>query len=1443
MYSLTRLNIGMAACLLLAAGCNSQPAASPVPAAANNSPAVVSGKATTQPASPTPETHPPVPLSIKSVAANQYFDEYQQGAATLDKYRGGLVEIKGSAILVGSAHGLPFIRLGIGKDEITGVHCFTQDAEPWGKVVTGQEVTLRGKVPDRLFGAQLADCEIVSIGPSPALTATAASLATELAADPKATNSKYEGKEFFFSGTVDGFDDEYKNSIYLKGNGPIRVRCVFDPYGEEKQIPTLKIGDQIDVVGHYGYYGTDNEVLMQQCIMYDPQKAGQAKPMETPATVPSTTAPVASAQDSSLTKWIPPDAIAAVVLHPRRVVSSPLGSALMKLGPIAAKLNDSAIPPQDVEQAIYAMGAPTDESENNCTIVRFARPISKDLLLREEFGGLEYEAVLFAGKTYYRYASSNSEPVAESDSPSKTTASLIASYPEDLRNQNGHPDGSNQGTWHYLGSETNDPQPNSQEMKPLTWDAEKKRFQHDKRGKNNVFPSIGESLHPSPDQPYFPDLRWKSRIEAKVRVQGNFSKYANAQTSDGVRAFIYVDGQQQFANDIGPRDTKGVDFDFTATVHPDSVIDFLVGAKANPNWDSTKLTLTIENLSPGKTDMPQPIAEQNKSDLTGSAFWIVDDQTTIRTDQRRLRQLISEPAKSASLADRLGKLDMNHDLIAVVDLTENRSAADSLKSEMPRIAAEAWGEFSRDAQFAVTTIDLTGDTLLNVQVTANDKTAAAKIESAADSILDAVQGIRNFVPADSPLLPLVKQMLSQTQLTTNGSQVDLKVPMPDQLLAFVQNDAEPLVASLKGNPPRPVPMANPGNTRPDFAMPPAAPESVALREVPKDHPDYQDLALPDFDCRIFFPKRMKRSNSTTPIADGDVQVTSFEADNRVAIYLFEVYTYPAAFVAKAGAQSLSLKTRGNLIKSAGGQLKSGNPINVEADNALEFVYDNPIDSPAGRSHCRIIVRGNRVYVFEISGPQTDPREIAFYFDSFSKFDVPGLTPSKPLVPTKPRYQGPQLPIPSAADRDEALQLVRSLYQKEFEESRTAEDKVALAQSMLERAGQANKPAERFVLLDVARKTAAGAGGVDQTLEAVAMLSERFQVESLSLKTQSLAALSEGSLTTEARIQLAQEMITTADDAIAADQFDSAAALLEKGAALARAAREFNLAKSANDLLNEVNQLKTAFAAIQNDLQTLKTEPADPDANLAVGQFRCLMLGDWETGLPMLARSNSPDLQATAKEDLANPATPDSQVAVADRWYELSQNVDGTRQKHLQLRAAYWYRAALPQLAGLQKDAAEKRLGEMKYVAESVGPERVLLKDLPIQAADVLINDDKGNFREERLKGEIYPEVLWAHAKDDSPSHYEFDLNRQFTTMTGKAAINDVQSVSQTQRPQVFAIYGDRRLLWKSEPMQKTLDSQDFRVNVSGVKTLHLFVDGGGYGGHALWVDVVLEKKH
>ena len=62
-----------------------------------------------------------------------------------------------------------------------------------------------------------------------------------------------------------------------------------------------------------------------------------------------------------------------------------------------------------------------------------------------------------------------------------------------------------------------------------------------------------------------------------------------------------------------------------------------------------------------------------------------------------------------------------------------------------------------------------------------------------------------------------------------------------------------------------------------------------------------------------------------------------------------------------------------------------------------------------------------------------------------------------------------------------------------------------------------------------------------------------------------------------------------------------------------------------------------------------------------------------------------------------PASADDQVKLGDGWWSLADTVEGGKKQALRA-PAYWYKRALPGLAGLVRDKAEKRLASVGDVA-------------------------------------------------------------------------------------------------------------------------------------------------
>lgn len=88
--------------------------------------------------------------------------------------------------------------------------------------------------------------------------------------------------------------------------------------------------------------------------------------------------------------------------------------------------------------------------------------------------------------------------------------------------------------------------------------------------------------------------------------------------------------------------------------------------------------------------------------------------------------------------------------------------------------------------------------------------------------------------------------------------------------------------------------------------------------------------------------------------------------------------------------------------------------------------------------------------------------------------------------------------------------------------------------------------------------------------------------------------------------------------------------------------------------------------------------------LEVGKYYVFTKGNFEQGLPLLAKCGDPVLKQLAERDLARPWQARQQADLADDWYSRGEAEQGLAQRQSFLRAYYWYQTALPNLEGLTK---------------------------------------------------------------------------------------------------------------------------------------------------------------
>jgi hypothetical protein len=291
----------------------------------------------------------------------------------------------------------------------------------------------------------------------------------------------------------------------------------------------------------------------------------------------------------------------------------------------------------------------------------------------------------------------------------------------------------------------------------------------------------------------------------------------------------------------------------------------------------------------------------------------------------------------------------------------------------------------------------------------------------------------------------------------------------------------------------------------------------------------------------------------------------------------------------------------------------------------------------------------------------------------------------------------KLPVP---DKDQYLAMkakIIKIYQKEFAEAKTPEAKRALAMK-LDAQGDTSKedPVEHYSLWRFALEGACEAGDFPRGASIADKIEGQFEVNGDALKVEVFSvAAARTTITPEAVRSLCEIALKLAVAAAARDDFDFAARYGKLASTTVRRVKDPQFSKDVLAREREVEHLKTRYTVVTKAMETLKSNADDAKANLAVGQWLCFVKGDWERGLPYMAKGSREELAALAKQELAKPAEPKEQVVLADGWWALAEKDRTETKANCKGRAISWYEQALPVLSGLEKTRVEKQIARAR----------------------------------------------------------------------------------------------------------------------------------------------------
>jgi hypothetical protein len=311
--------------------------------------------------------------------------------------------------------------------------------------------------------------------------------------------------------------------------------------------------------------------------------------------------------------------------------------------------------------------------------------------------------------------------------------------------------------------------------------------------------------------------------------------------------------------------------------------------------------------------------------------------------------------------------------------------------------------------------------------------------------------------------------------------------------------------------------------------------------------------------------------------------------------------------------------------------------------------------------------------------------------------IRGLPPVKlPPPPKKPV----RLPVPPDEDLAKARDQLREIYEQEYRNSKSSQQRQKLATKMLADAPRVEGDAAAYhEILRMVREIAVQVGDMATALKAVELLETKLELPPLTLRLKTLDELATAKGNSiQGAGQLAAEVEKVLVSAYEGDDLVTALeahriyiGILRQGNDRVRLAR-------AAGYRSAILEAEKTYKLVPAALSALAGNAENTEANEVAGRYFCLVKEQWDIGLPMMARGQDLKLRILARMDLEKDKTSPQTVQLADQYWDLAEEYKHPQRRSLQLRAAFHYAGAIPYLTpGIDLVKAEKRIEEVKRI--------------------------------------------------------------------------------------------------------------------------------------------------
>ena len=403
-------------------------------------------------------------------------------------------------------------------------------------------------------------------------------------------------------------------------------------------------------------------------------------------------------------------------------------------------------------------------------------------------------------------------------------------------------------------------------------------------------------------------------------------------------------------------------------------------------------------------------------------------------------------------------------------------------------------------------------------------------------------------------------------------------------------------------------------------------------------------------------------------------------------------------------------------------------------------------------------------------------------------DPPATATKDPVTPDAPALAAARRAVPGKSEQALARKILKEVFSDQLAD-RTMPGRRKLTEALLVQADKsAGRPVDHFVLLAATIDSGVEAASLPLAFAAGDRMAAAFEVDALAVQTDASVRLGNrpgaGEMAAE-NVGAGLGLVTKL-----AEAEDYASAQRVCAALLPTTGSNAGLREEVQRRQRDLTAAREAAERAARHVEKLKSWPYDPVANLEVGRYLCFFRGDWNGGLPALARGKDAGLKTLADKEIAGAKTADAQASLGDGWWEMAQRSAGGPVKDAMLvHAAEWYAKAAPNLDGLAKAKAEKRVDEVAKLttlaaAKASGASRVI--DL-LKLIDPATDTVQGKFAIE--KGELV-NLGSGQQRIEIPYHppEEYDFRVEFTREKGNDCV--IQILSKDKAPFIWVMQGD-----------------------------------------------------